>query len=70
MVCLYRFPFYYQPATFSAVYFEFLDGTHHKKQINLHLQASWAYRAPVPHVCWGNWVILLHSVLSLSGVGG
>lgn len=24
-----------------------------KNQIYIHLQGSWAYRAPAPHICWG-----------------
>lgn len=45
--------FHYQPATFPAIYFEFLAGTHHEKQICAHLHGSWACRAPAPRICQG-----------------
>lgn len=70
MVGMYRYSFHYQPATFSTVYFEFLDYTYHKKP-NIHTPPGFLDLQSTcsPHLL-GLWVILLHSVLSLYGFGG
>lgn len=70
MVGLYRYSFHYQPATFSTLYFEFLDYTYHKKP-NKHTPPGFLGLQSTcsPHLL-GHWVILLHSVLSLYRAGG